>query len=241
MSLHPELELSARDLRIRLKCDTHTYIVDEKEEYRSVSSILSALDEEPFDAEKIAAFMHRSDPSKSIAEHAEAIRAKGEASRDKGKRFHKLIEQIGATEEALDLVPTDLHTLHRQWCVWMCTDRPKMILRSEWMIFSEQHKVAGTVDAIVSVGDELWLVDWKTNKTISKNTLRQYELQLNLYDYILFTEYNVRCHRLVLVQVNDARSKPREIPVRKVPVVHIISGQCKRETEEERVIKMYDV
>ena len=233
----------ARDSRLKLDEPTHTYTLDGKQELRSVSSILNTLFE-PFDPERIAQFLLKRRQGCTLAEVVSDLRQRGHESREIGKSFHLMIHMIagGRVNFATRGPIADMHS---QWKEWMNpSDRlEKKIVRSEWPVFSERWKVAGTIDAIVANGCQLWLVDWKTNKAIAGDTRKQYNLQLQIYDYILRTEYGVTCDRLVLVQVHEGRKKAREIEVWRCDdqyIEGVLRGEHGRKTEEEIVIELYD-
>ena len=81
---------------------------------------------------------------------------------------------------------------------------------SEKIIFSEKYKVAGTIDLLMKRDDTIYVMDWKTNKSIdvdnpfNKRGLNcinhldgtnyvNYQLQLNLYKYLLLEEKYFDC------------------------------------------------
>lgn len=240
--------VSPRDSLVKFEAAAHSYTV-RGEGLRSVSSIVAACFP-PFDYDKVASFMAKHRPGMSHAEILEELRAKGDASCDLGHRFHALIDTIArrtGTEETV--VADDVRTLHEQWHRWMTgADSPeareKELMRTEWVIFSEKWKVAGTIDAIVRVGCQLWLVDWKTVKSLDAEKVARYNLQLQLYDYILRKEYGIKCDRLLLVQVHATRKKAREVEVPRsstnVYLESVLRGEYVRQTEEERLMDLYD-
>ena len=56
--------------------------------------------------------------------------------------------------------------------------KPKLI-KSEIHIFSDAHKFAGTIDLVIEINKELWVIDLKTSNSL--HTI--YELQLAAYAY----------------------------------------------------------
>ena len=91
------------------------------------------------------------------------------------------------------------------------------------MIYSEELKLAGTIDLIVynEEKNHISLIDWKTNKRINKSSFNNqkgtkfplnnmddcnfthYNLQLSMYQYILEKYYNVNVNGLFLVHLNE--------------------------------------
>lgn len=92
--------------------------------------------------------------------------------------------------------------------------------RSEWSVYDEEHKLAGTIDQLYFKDDEdvLYMYDWKRSKNISTYSFGKkgllcnfylndcnyvhYALQQNLYKYILEKNYNKRVVDLHLFVVN---------------------------------------
>ena len=88
--------------------------------------------------------------------------------------------------------------------------------RTEWQIFDEEHKIAGSIDMVYSNTDKsIVLCDWKRSKKIEKENKFQngktpishvpdsnywhYSLQLNIYKYIIEKNYSLKVSNLILV------------------------------------------
>ena len=88
-------------------------------------------------------------------------------------------------------------------------------------IYSEQLKIAGSIDMLYKNSDGSFSIfDWKRSKEIQKYNMYKkfsktesvkhlpdlnfvhYSLQLNLYKYILETNYNFKIKDLILVQLH---------------------------------------
>jgi hypothetical protein len=92
--------------------------------------------------------------------------------------------------------------------------------RSEWSVYDEKHKLAGTIDQLYYKQDEnvLYMYDWKRSKNISTYSFGKkgllcnfylndcnfihYSLQQNIYKYILETNYNKKVVDMHLFVVN---------------------------------------
>jgi len=108
--------------------------------------------------------------------------------------------------------------------------------RTEWMIFSEQLRITGSIDAVFRNDDgTLTLGDWKRSKEIKfesfgnkkgkfpfQNILDcnfyHYSLQLNLYRVILEKFYNEKIKEmfLVILHPNNKDDKYMKIPVKRM-------------------------
>lgn len=127
---------------------------------------------------------------KWLAEHgwdeAEAIKV---AAGEKGSKVHKAIEDIiHGNEVRIDskyLNPTtgyeDELTLEEcdailPFVTWFKEVKPETIA-VEKTVFSETHNYAGTVDYLCKIGEEYWIIDFKTSQQVFKS----HEIQISAY------------------------------------------------------------
>lgn len=235
--------LPSIDPRIRCDRETHTYTVQGLEgPWKSVTTLARACGEE-WDIESYAAFLSKHRPGQSIPEIVEELRARCEAAKQQGRDFHTLIDEIHNFGRC-SMEGEGMRAMHAQWVAWMKKFPEKMLVRTEWMLYSKKFCVAGTVDAIVAVGSQLWLVDWKTNRSIASNTFKEYEIQMQLYEFLLRSN-GVHVHRMVLVNVHPTRKKAREIEIKRTrsddQLRAIMRGRGEALSREEKLLKMYDV
>lgn len=83
---------------------------------------------------------------------------------------------------------------------WHKEANPTM-LANELTVFNEEYKYAGTADFICLIGDEKYLIDFKTGKEIWPS----YELQLSAYAHALPAD--MRPDKLAILQVGYKRNK----------------------------------
>lgn len=236
--------LPSIDPRIRCDRETHTYTVQGLEgPWKSVTTLARACGKD-FDYEKLAACLAKHRPGKSIPEIVEELRDRGEAGKQQGHDFHTLVDEIHNMGRC-SMEGEGIRIMHVQWVQWMKKAPEKTLVRTEWMVYTVRYRVAGTIDAIVAVGPAKWLVDWKTNRTISADTLKEYEIQMQLYDFILRAFYGITVDRIVLVNVHPSRKKAREIEIKRTrtdeQLREIMMGRGDAATREEKILKMYDV
>ena len=99
---------------------------------------------------------------------------------------------------------------------------------SEKIIFSEKYQIAGTIDLLMKRNDTLYILDWKTNKKIvtdnpyrkyglypiehlADNNYTHYQLQLNLYKWLLLKEKYYDCNiemKLIYLMENKFKVFP---------------------------------
>lgn len=150
--------------------DRRVYKRDEGIYYPSVTSVLSALPADQFFLQWM----------QDVGKNADIIRDK--AARE-GTQVHEGIEQLVAGK-SLNWVD-DYGNARYNLQVW------KMLLKfqdffnlvkpqtfaSEMFLYSDTYRYAGTTDYLCKVGDETWLLDFKTSNHIGLS----YDLQLAAY------------------------------------------------------------
>lgn len=153
-------------------------------------------------------------------DEAEAIK---QAAGDKGSAVHLAIEKILRGDELrLDTKIEDKSrssekeavyrelTLEEVLCIksfldWYNDAKPE-IIASESVVFSDKHNYAGTVDLVCRVGGQLYVIDFKTSKSI----WREYELQVSAYRHAFESGenplYEVKDGKEVMVPPVDMKS-----------------------------------
>ncbi len=151
---------------------------------------------------------------------AEALKT---AAGDKGSKVHKAIEDLlpeidskgtkpGKTiahnakyinnssgqEEELSVQEYDAII---SFASWFNEVKPEVLLK-EVTVISTLHDYAGTADLICKIGDETWLIDFKT----SANIWPEFELQLSAYKTAL-QEMGVKIDKMAILQVGYTRNK----------------------------------
>ena len=145
--------------------------------------------------------------------------AKGRQARDLGTLMHDRIERhyLGEELEPEALSdPTFAHFLN------FAAEHKLKPYRSEWRIFSERFKIAGTLDFLsVTSGGEFEIYDWKRSTKVvdvfgrpidnsyrrtaayplgglADTTYNHYALQVSIYRYILAEHYGINVSRAYL-------------------------------------------
>lgn len=138
--------------------------------------------------------------------------AKGRAAREKGTRMHDRIERHYLGEEPDEEALADGAFRNFLRFAEKIQLRP---YRSEWRIFSEKYRIAGTLDFLAFDGSGFAIWDWKRSSKIvdcdgcpitedrygkhahapiwhiPDTVYHHYALQLSLYRYILESEYGI--------------------------------------------------
>lgn len=118
-------------------------------------------------------------------DEAESIK---QAAGDKGSKVHQAIEDALLGKEVMmdakypnnDGEEEEL-TLEEYTCLvsfkdWFNEVQPKTI-KTEFVVFNKTDNYAGTVDYLCKIGDETWLIDFKTSQSV----WTEYELQVSAY------------------------------------------------------------
>lgn len=213
-----ERNAHARDKRVHFDAATHTYTVESEDTGHitpcdSVTTIINGLFEQ-FDADYWA--VRKATPQKTAemlkAEWAENARRASAL----GTMLHERIERhyLGEGPSAGALADTAFANF-----LQFAEKRHLTPYRSEWRIFSEKYRVAGTLDFLACENGSYELWDWKRSSKVVDRTgtpvsegfrgkcgIRSvsahipdtsywhYALQLSLYRYILETEYGIEVH-----------------------------------------------
>lgn len=211
-----------RDARIEFINEGHIYKVDDgKETYRSVTTFIKSFFY-PFNADLILGRMKKSGTfeakygSKSIDDVKNEWKALGKEAAELGTLLHA---QIEAFYNAQPLETSD--TISTEYSFFLKFNEEHVIpnnmkpYRTEWYIFHEQFKIAGSIDMVFELPNgNLAIYDWKRSKKIDyKNSSKakvpikhvddcnfyHYSLQLNLYRFILEKRYEKIVEKLCLV------------------------------------------
>lgn len=148
-------------------------------------------------------------------DEAEAIKA---AAGDKGSKVHNAIEDLLKGKEVkMDSKYTNQQgepeelSLEEYECLLAFKDFYDDIvekasnvktLKTEFVTFSEKHNYAGTIDWLVEIGDEVYLIDFKTSQSI----WTEYELQLSAYKQSL-EESGQKVDKVAILQVGYRLNK----------------------------------
>jgi len=214
-----ELNSHKRDSRITFDEEPHVYYVDKKPYSLSVTSFIKTFFEE-FDADSVINKNYHKWQANTLSKYyglsVNQIKTSWKKISDNalafGSKLHKDIELFYNEIDVVNDSPEfhyflNLHNKIKEKCV---------PYRTEWMIFDEDIKMAGSVDVCyTNKKDNLLIFDWKRSKKIQKNNdfrkgkyplnhlddtnYWHYALQLNMYKYILENKYEKIVSGLYLV------------------------------------------
>lgn len=147
-------------------------------------------------------------------DEAEAIKS---AAGDKGSKVHKAIEwwlkgnevridskfQNPTTEQVEELT-LDEYNCVKSFTDWWIENKPEL-LKTEIVVVSEKYGYAGTLDLIVKINGEVWIVDIKTGQSVWP----EYELQLSAYKQAAWVEESLfeEKPKLAILQIGYKRNK----------------------------------
>jgi hypothetical protein len=227
-----------RDHRITFEPITHTYEIDQAEKYISTTTLIHRYFPE-FDADTVIRKMmksHKWEQSPYFGMTAEAIKKQWDDTRDsaaaKGTRVHDWIENFYLQGCSLDKTSEEAkENKSFQNFLRFHQDFGWKAYRTEWRIFTEQYKIAGSIDILFegSGPGKIKLYDWKNSKEIKTENryekgreplahlphcnFMHYSLQLNLYKWILERHYNVCVEEMGLIVVHESLPSYRKIRV----------------------------
>ena len=219
-----------RDDRISFEEETHLYTIDgAREGWTSCTGFIHGFFS-PFEPDAVIAKMMASrkwPESKYFGMTAEAIKKQwsdsGAEASAAGTRMHLDIERYNNAEPVGNLAGDDWEAnASPEWNYFLAYERHHRIkhgftpFRTEWLVFKEDIKLAGSIDMIYKKPDgTLAIYDWKRAKDMKyENSFQSglppldhlpdtnywhYSLQLNIYRRILEELYGVTVSELALV------------------------------------------
>lgn len=235
----------ARDVLIKFYARGHKYEItsDSKSKYTSVTT-WNHKHFPKFDADAIIANIFRSKSwgpdHKYWGLTAEQIKAlwkeTGDAAAGTGTNLHERIENFMNDKRfQFEYTQKELYEMYKcdnknkvddavewEYFIRFVNEHPKLKpYRTEWMIFDEDLKLAGSIDMVYENQDGTLLIyDWKRSKDISKingwnkfatnplishmpdSNFWHYALQLNTYKAILERKYGKQVTKLCLVRLH---------------------------------------
>lgn len=245
-----ELPVLARDNYIQFFPKEHVYMYDGREQFTPVSSVISCFFE-PFDAFSLS---DREANKRHVSQGQvlEEWDAKGACSREVGTFMHQQIENYyNGGEYQQEVVFTYRGKYVQDWQHIKLEHEYKQFdaflrnhdfkpFRTEWTIYDEQLKIAGTIDMIHKHGDLFDIYDWKRSakvvddneSPIKKNgygkkglgelnkiedtSYWRYCIQQNMYRYILEQNYGIKVRKMYLVVFCKDRDRYSELEVPKM-------------------------
>lgn len=195
-------------IEILFEEDSHTYssLINNKKIIYTSGTTLVGQCFEPFDQEKIAPISARK-LGISVSEVLERWKKSGEEASRFGTRCHEVCEDIILGNPVRNTPESEKEELvFRNAIKTAHSIRSKFeIIGVEKIVFDHNLKIAGTIDLLCRSKFQpnlYFIFDWKTNKEISREnkygktakhpishipdtTLSHYQLQLNLYQYLL--------------------------------------------------------
>lgn len=166
--------------------------------YPSVTYILSSLPKGSFFETWI----------KDVGHNSEIIVRKAAAE---GTETHELIEKYLNGEE-LVWINAETGKINYPLIVWQMvlrfadfwnTVKPK-IITTEQHIFSDKHRYAGTIDLVVEIDGELWVLDIKTSNSLHKS----HDLQLAAYAEAFNETFDKKISNTAIIWLKSPSRKP---------------------------------
>jgi len=227
----------ARDANISFEAGPHIYTIagEPKDKYISVTTFNHAHFA-AFDADAIITKMMAGKgwpKSKYFGQSRAEIKAGWERNRDEaataGTNLHYQIEYYYNTGQTTGDTTTPEYTYFQNFLAACPGLKP---YRTEWMIYHEELKLAGSIDMVYENYDgTLMIYDWKRAKDIkmadafAKYAITEcishipdtnfwhYALQLNTYKAILEEKYGKTVTKLALVCLHPDKTNFQVIPV----------------------------
>ena len=263
------MSINHRDDRISFIEETHVYLIDNvhDKDYYSVTQFVHQFIQH-FDADGIINKMMTSPKWKeskyynktkeTILEEWDTLR---ETAAQLGTRMHLAIEQfynvlinplsIEENKQDLDATSTIEYGYFLNFHQQHVTGTHLVPLRTEWRIFDEVYKLAGSIDMVYldttdPSGTSICIYDWKRSKEIKEKNWFQkclpplshlddcnynhYSLQLNVYKFIIERNYGLCVTQLAIVvfHPNNSNYIKIDIPILDYEIESIMTHRLKQ-------------
>ena len=228
-----------RDKYIEFDEPSHTYTIKGNADYTSVTTLVHQ-NFEPLDADKIIENMIKGKNWKNSKYYGKTpmeIKMEWEHNRDRaareGTQLHYLIEcyyndmSVGSDSDEFGYFMNFTRNFEHL---------DKQAYRTEWTIYDEELKLAGSIDMIFKNPDDntYMIYDWKRCKSIDKTSswnkwsnndiishipdtnYWHYALQLNIYKALLEKNYGIQVSKLYLVCLHP-ENKRKNYELIKIP------------------------
>jgi len=227
-----------RDINITFDEEPHIYYVKEKPYNLSVTSFIHSFFEE-FDSKKIVDKFYdkwqEDENSKYFGLSKDEIinlwEENGKKQSHYGTLMHQAIEDFYNELKPINNSKEFMHFIN-----FYKDHKHLKPYRTEWMVYAEDLKLAGSIDMVFEEDGVLHIYDWKRSKEIKEQNRWQegkyplkhlpdanfwhYSLQLNCYKYILENYYDKKVNELCLVILhpNNENYIKLKVPVLKEEV-----------------------
>ena len=203
--------------KITLEESAHKYILEghEEIEFTSVTTCVSEFFEK-FDKQAVALKLVTTIPKYKGMTTAALIR-EWDAAAEYGTAVHKEIEDYIKLKKLPEM---DRATACIDW-LEKYLKKSDYELFSEVIVYSEELKIAGTIDLLVfdKISKKYNILDWKTSKEIKTDSYKMktgnrpetadlldckfnhYALQLSLYRYLLENHYNITLDDQLIIHI----------------------------------------
>lgn len=227
-----KLHSHPRDRRVRFVDEGHVYYIDG--DSRNIVSVTTLVKKYsiPFDADRVITGIFRSPAYKeghkywglSREEIKENWAELGKDASTRGTAMHANIESVYNGIEVEDDSPE-----FDQFSRFKAEHDQLEPFRTEWVVFTDEHRIAGSIDMVFRDPDngDLYIYDWKRSKEIKKRgfekmraplnhlddvNFNHYSLQLNIYKWILERYYDVKVRGLFLIVLHPDQKCYKKIP-----------------------------
>jgi hypothetical protein len=248
-----------RDKLLCFEPSRHAYSSNKCAYLKSVSKVINSLFS-PFNADAVISKMMKSEKwpqskyyQMTPSEIKSLWNSNGKNARNAGTKLHDQIEKYCNNEE-FDADEDDAAL--DQFIAW---DQQKQWTpyRTEWKIFDDDFKIAGTIDAVFkNKKNEYVMVDWKRCKEIPRGNSFQasivseldhlpdckfvrYSMQLNLYKKIVEKNYGIKISHMFIVNVHPLQNTFLEIKAldlsREMDIV--LGSDGKKENKPSRILR----
>ena len=130
---------------------------------------------------------------------------------EEGTQVHEMIEaylngeELKFLEHGIPMYPTNVWQMFLRFVDWWEEYKPTLI-EAEVHLFSDELKIAGTCDLVCEIGNELWIIDFKTSNHLQTT----YDLQTAIYAQCFEECYGKKINRAGVLWLKSSKRGPKK-------------------------------
>ena len=130
---------------------------------------------------------------------------------EEGTQVHEMIEaylngeELKFLEHGIPMYDPNVWQMFLRFVDWWEEYKPTLV-EAEVHLFSDELKIAGTCDLVCEIGDELWIIDFKTSNHLQTT----YDLQTAIYAQCFEECYGKKINRAGVLWLKSSKRGPKK-------------------------------
>ena len=130
---------------------------------------------------------------------------------EEGTQVHEMIEaylngeELKFLEHGIPMYDPNVWQMFLRFVDWWEEYKPTLV-EAEVHLFSDELKIAGTCDSVCEIGNELWIIDFKTSNHLQTT----YDLQTAIYAQCFEECYGKKINRAGVLWLKSSKRGPKK-------------------------------